>query len=384
MLAALLLVSMVPTAMAYTATRPGTADADGNYYTTNIKHTLSLTDMMTELEDGITITYKFAVVENSLDVLLPEEGFKNQSQAVTGAPTIADIVYNQDTSFGTTASNEQPLTINWKNVSIMEPGLYTWKVTKSVETTGTTDSPSNSENDNGFYIWAYAAIDSGTLKVMNTGLARSVSGSTLSDKDNLEDQYPEKKVSLSVGKNVSGTMASTEQYFKFSITLNTVASETPYTITYTQNGVNSTDYSVPATAYHDEQTDNPASVTVTTTPTTVTMWLKHGQVATINGLPYGSSYTILEGDDTLTYSDFTISATINESGDQTDVSNVASTRTVSDNYLTRDTTVTYTNTKNATVPTGITLNTAAPMAGILLAISLLGILFIGKRKEYAA
>lgn len=44
----------------------------------------------------------------------------------------------------------------------------------------------------------------------------------------------------------------------------------------------------------------------------------------------------------------------------------------------------YTNDKPFTVPTGISLHTAAPVMGILLAMSLLAILFVGKRKEYVA
>ena len=54
--------------------------------------------------------------------------------------------------------------------------------------------------------------------------------------------------------------------------------------------------------------------------------------------------------------------------------------TASDTALTASTTVAFTNDKQAVVPTGVVLNTSAPLMGLLLAAALLLMINAGKRK----
>jgi hypothetical protein len=58
--------------------------------------------------------------------------------------------------------------------------------------------------------------------------------------------------------------------------------------------------------------------------------------------------------------------------------------TVSDTAMITSTQISYTNEKNTTVPTGIELETAAPIVGMILAMAMLALLFVGKRKEEIA
>ncbi len=358
LVALMLLVAMLPTsAMAYTAVTPGN---------TNVTHTLSLSGLMTELEDGVSITYSFTVDSQQASVVWPEGGYKTPSMAVTGAPSISSITYDGATAFAA-ASKETPLVIDWSNVKIMEPGLYTWKVTKTCAVDGTTMTASNDKAT--FYVYALATLNGGNLAATATGISGAADVS--SDKGNLNDQFPEKKVNLTVKKLVTGTMASVNQYFQFDITLNTLKGD--YAIDVIETLDNN--------AYNDQTgTTNPQTVTVSEdhTKTTVTVWLKAGQTATIKDLPYGTGYNIVESGN----EGFDVSADVE--GD-TDCDNTAATDSVvSDPSLATDTIVTYTNEKNAPTPTGVILNTAAPVMGILLALSLLAVLYIGKRKEYQA
>lgn len=351
----MLLMAMLPTsAMAYEAVTP---------VSSNVTHTLTLTGLEGKLAPGVKITYNFKV-EQQAAVVLPEGGYKNISLAVTGAPSIASIVYDENTAFESTKRTED-LDIKWENVKFMEPGVYTWKVTKEVVAEGTNQSPSNHKGT--FYVYAIVKVNGNNLSVSSTGI--SGNANINGDKDNLSDQYPEKKVNLTIEKQVAGSMASENQYFQFEIELTTLPGE--YAIEVVEE--------VKATAYNQTATTNPNVVKVLSagTGTKVTVWLKATQTAKIVGLPYGTSYTIVESGN----EGFEVSATV--VGDESCTNDAANNYKVTDEALSMDTTVTYTNTKDPIVPAGIVLETAAPMMGILLAMSMLAVLYIGKRKESA-
>lgn len=108
---------------------------------------------------------------------------------------------------------------------------------------------------------------------------------TSTTKGELTDTYPAKKVDLSVSKTVSGYQGSKDQYFKFTINLTT-----PTTSTTRTCRISGADTTVPQTAYNSSTT-NPGSVTLPTTGS-IDVWLKHGQTVKIEGLPYGTAYSI--------------------------------------------------------------------------------------------
>ena len=357
LLAALMLIVMLlpATAMAYEAVTPSAT----------LNHTLELTNIAESTLDG-TITYSFSVGSVATE---PASAFADLSKAVTGAPTISDLIYYSSDNF-TDRKCTKVLPIDLSSVSFMEPGVYKWPVKKTVKKIGTDKDPSN--NAETFYLYVYVTDTNGALST-SVIMTTEASGDaiTTENKGDLNDSYPARTVNLSIAKNVTGNQGSKDQYFKFDVQLSAPAGTAEKT--YIISGL---DEKLPESAYIQSNTDitNPASVTlIGDTAKTVTLWMKHDKTAIITDLTYGTSYTITETAEGYEASYSCTEGTTTTSGTGT---------SVSDTSIQADTTVTFTNNKSITVPTGITLNTAAPVMGILLAMSLLAVLYIGKRKEY--
>jgi len=384
--ALMLLVAMIPTsAMAYTAPVLGTSSFD---------HKLELTYSSTQFDDeDVVIVYKYTVgaaqqlTQTGVDGMGKPE-FKADpasSYAVSGAPAIIGnysdsasnsyyVKFDNNSSFdASTKTATEKVTIDWSNVYITEPGFYIWEMTKSFdESLSNLPTARPSEDRESFYLYAIVTRNNNDTLAATYGLSTDANLKTKGG--NVDDQYPAKKVSLEIEKQISGNMASAEQYFPFEISI-TSTPNTTYTIT------GNIDESVPDNAYNTKVPAIEKTIAVGADGVgSATIWLRAGQTAKIDGLPYGSSYTVVEGGN----DGFEVTAIIREGDSSPDLSNVGNDKTVTDDSLTSDTTIIYTNKKEATVPTGVVLNTAAPMAGILLALSLLAVLFIGKRKEYQA
>ncbi|MBE5795667.1 MAG: hypothetical protein E7323_13415 [Clostridiales bacterium] len=331
---------------------------------------LTVTHTMTLTEEGASelpynITYTFGVTDTA-DVMLPT-GLVDKELAVTGKPVIGNVVFGPADTF-TDGIKTKTLEIDWSGVSIKEPGVYRWKVTKGVVNTSTTDEPTNKKEET--YLYVYATDNAGTLVISGVYLTTDAANSEASQKGNFGDEYPAKTIDLTISKNVSGNYASKDQYFMFSLSLTAPsgAAEKTYTIEGVQQNV-------PATAYHQAKT-NVTSIKLEGGKTeTVTLWMKHGQMAKISDLLFGTGYSVTEAQEES--AGYEVTATV--TGDEATNSGA----TVTDNSLEKSTTVAYTNTKEATVPTGIDLQTGAPIMGLLMAASMLLMLFIGKRKEAA-
>lgn len=373
LVALMLLVAMLPTsAMAYTA--PTLAE-------TPFEHTLALTYALDEFDsDDVVIGYKYTVGDVQAMNYTDENNYEFvAAKGVTGSPSIIGnyesagykgyVVFDKDSVFDANKVSTVEVKINWDNVQITEPGIYVWPLTKALDTTITSTGAGNAtDKDTERYLYVIVTRDGNALSARHG----------ISDVENLNnkggdvaDQYPVDTVNLEIKKEISGNMASANQYFRFDITIKTTPGE--YSIT---NIKSQTDPNV----YDGVQTNDTLVEVLSTGTGTATIWLKAGESAKIENLPYGSQYTIVETGN----NGYQVAATMSGNDTSPDTSKVNEDYTVSDNNLTADATVTYTNTKNATTPTGVVLNTAAPVMGILLALSLLAVLFIGKRKEYQA
>ena len=364
LLAALMLVVMLlpATAMAaYEATKP-----ENNALTVN--HTLTLSDQSLN-SLPYTIEYTFSVDDV---VIVQPTDIVNPNLAVTGKPSIAPITYGpEDTLDTATRTFQKTLSIDWSNVQIKEPGVYRWAVNQKCTDGDPNQNASN--NSSRTYLYAYATDNAGALTIDQFGMTTD---EALNVKDsNMEEQYPANQVNLSIKKLVTGTQASKDQYFKFTLNLTF-----PTTISATYNIAAATgstyDLTVPATAYTNA-TNNPHQIVVNSSSSaTVDLWLKDGQTVVISGLMYGTGYTIVESSN-----GYTVDSIV-QTDTQSGATLTTTTATATDSSMINNNTITYTNKKDAVIPTGITLNTAAPVMGILLAMSLLAVLYIGKRKEY--
>ncbi len=369
LLAAMMLLAMMPAAMAtsaYTPVTPGQNSQPG----LNLDHILTLKDGLSELFYEITYTFTTGNVGTTT------EGIKNLSAAVEGTPKIAAIVYspddtkNSDVYNAVSKSYTKPMLVDWSGVSIKEPGVYYWPITKKVEDTDTIEDATNNIKD--LYLYVVATDNGGTLTInsvfLSTVAPDSLAGTNT--KGNIGEAYPAQAVSLTLSKTVSGSQGSKDQYFKFQITLSSPANAPEMKYKFTGDY----DIAVPATAYNTAQA-NP--VFVTANGGYITLWLKHGQSVTINNMLSGTSCTIIESDN----EGYSVENSVT-------VGSSSATKTegsqVSIASITASTTVAYTNTKEPQIPTGIELETAAPIVGMILAMAMLALLFVGKRKEEIA
>ncbi|MBQ8974623.1 MAG: hypothetical protein IJ072_02730, partial [Oscillospiraceae bacterium] len=85
-------------------------------------------------------------------------------------------------------------------------------------------------------------------------------------------------------------------------------------------------------------------------------WMQHGQSIVLTGLPKNAKYTVVE--DNL---DYAVSTSVTE-GSAAAVTGTSA--TVTDDDITADTTVAYTNTRSGVIPTGVIL-AVAPFAGVV-------------------
>lgn len=386
-LIALLMAILMATAMLSTAMADGeTGNTTTSGYTpicpenfeTTYTHTLQLTGGLTKIE-AYVIDYTFEVSEKA--TIMQPSGIVNPSLAVEGAPSIRPIQYGPATSFssGSVPSATTNLDIDWSKVLIKEPGVYRWTVTKKWSDTDETQNATNEKST--FYLYVYATDKDGTLAgtmglTVNPDLDSTEEEIEISGhKSNLEDQYPSSQVKLSITKNVKGTQASRNKYFKYTIQLTPPAGSGSKE--YTVQGVDTT---IPQSAYNSNEFTYVNKVTLTAGETAeIDVWLKHGQTAVIEGMPYGTLYNITEATDGY-FASIVVAGDSEQtiSGDAEDEKkgkfNVSDT-------LVSDQRVTYTNEKNATVPTGIDLQTSAPIFGLLMAMAMMFMAFAGKRKE---
>ena len=109
-------------------------------------------------------------------------------------------------------------------------------------------------------------------------------------------------------------------------------------------------------------------------------WLKHGQSVTIKDLIYGSNYTITEGmyNNTTGYNDgYSVAVDVTQGADSNHYDN----QNTVNGKLEETATAAYTNHKDAITPTGISLQSGVAFFGFALAMGMMVLLFVGKRKE---
>ena len=356
--AVMLLCAMLPTVLAeetdsfvsvYTPVTPAAS---------TVKHTMTLTKA--ELQNlPYNVTYTFAV--GNAKVVQPAD-IKVTDMAVTGVPVIAPLEYTPADDFVDGACTKT-LQIDWRGVTIKEPGVYVWEVTKSMSEEEKNDDDVPTNQNPKLYLYVYVTDNNG-LSIRSYGLTQDAD---LNTKGDLADQYPVQTLNLSINKTVAGTMASRDQYFKYTVELTGPSADvnTVYEIV-------GLDPVVPVNAYNPSVITNATIIEMVGGKGKVDLWLKHGQTAVIKDLLSGTNYTISE-----TVPDgYTATSVI--TGDTTGTQ--AGGATASDSSLQSTSIVAFTNTKEATVPTGVILNSGAPIMGLLLAAALLLVVNAGKRK----
>lgn len=188
---------------------------------------------------------------------------------------------------------------------------------------------------------------------------------------------------LTLKKKVSGNQASRAEYFEFTVTLSGVNAGTVYTVDLTNAEA--------APTVDGEEKTNAAVITVPDDATEVTAvyWLQGGQFVVIQGLATGTKYEIGENSETLNKegytTDITTDATAENGKDSDAVTTIDSdNRKIADTGtgLTTDIEITFTNSKNSVIPTGVIMKVAPfVIAGVVVIAAAAVLIVRAKRRD---
>lgn len=364
LLTVVMMASMMVPAMAEEDTTVGGYEAATPENTT-ITHKLKLTD---ENATGLEYDIQYTFTVDDPTYLAPNGEFTTAPEnSVEKNPSIEGIVYGPTDKFTDADMTEfKTLTVDWSEVKITQPGIYRWEVTQHVTENAPQDASGNNVK---FYLFVYATDNNGKL---DTSVLMSKSEVVTAGNKTVElpETYPAKTVDLEIIKQVTGNQGSKEQYFPFTVKLTAPAGVTNALFKYTLTG--SFDEKVPETSYHGPKT-NLKEIEVKNGYVEFVVWLKDGQSVKINDIIYNTAYEITEaGND-----GYGVSAVVSGG----DVTGTYAAMKTTDDGLIDNATVTYTNTKSTEVPTGISLQTGVAFFGFVLAMGMMVLMFVGKRKE---
>lgn len=313
------------------------------------------------------------------------------NQDVTVGATGDKVTENDKEKYATTSFN-----IDFSGVTFPGPGVYRYKLTELAPTA--TDGITYDAGNNGtvYYIDVYVEYEKTTVSDGNATWANDLSIANIVVTKNTANQIVDDQTSVTGKVNASGTGGTSEgdfnnklntydlevqkvvtgnqgerdKYFKFTVSISNALAGT-YDIVYEKGNT-----------YSSDGSGNPTTITIADGQTSVSnieIWLKTGESFKITNLPYGASYTIAEPG-TAGYT-----TTIGVAGDtdasKTEANTAGERSSVSDTSMTDDTTVTFTNDRTGTIPTGI-LMTIAPFAALML-IGFVGIIFVMLKKKSA-
>lgn len=306
--------------------------------------------------------------------------FTPDDTTTSGTPT------NSDDTTQKYATKE--MTVDFSGISFTAPGIYRYIITETASTASGITNDAVSTRTLDVYVQYKNTAESGQDPVYsNTEL--EVSHYVLHE--GLEDpaaQGEEKSdgftntyttYDLTLAKTVTGNQGDRDKFFKFTVTISNAVPGTVYDVTIpttdapTQNDLEQGD-SIDNVNL-DKLTVGSAQAPETTGSVTATYYIKHNQSIVIQGLTSDTAYTITETD--YSTDGYTTTFAI-DSG-----SAVTSNATPSENNTmnSSDHTVTFTNTKNGTVPTGILLETAPYLILGAVVVAGLVVLFATRRRR---
>ncbi len=233
-------------------------------------------------------------------------------------------------------------------------------------------------------------------------IATATMGTKITD---YADEYDPEVKNLTIGKNVSGSLGDYDRYFRFDVTLygfgDGFNDDMLQALLDHGNLVPDGDDSVrtvTAAKYENEKSDNKfvgfsnldkedyVTNVVQSSSVTFTFWLKNGETIMIQNIPdYVTSYYVEEiGGNDFFYEGYSVSYVINEvvggvdqlveEGETYEISNAS----WDDTY---DQTVTVTNERDVNTPTGVSLQVAAPIAGVVIALGLGAVVLLGRKRR---
>ena len=262
--------------------------------------------------------------------------------------------------------------VDFSKVSFSEPGVFRWKITEeAVQAPGITNDAELTR-----YLDVYVIDQEGTLVVQGYVLHKDAAFTPLTQGTTAEptagksigfiNQY--ETYDLTLSKTVTGNQGSRDQYFKFTVALNSGTKGTVFDV-----DLSKADAVTGTNPYSPEAHKNPASLTTNAEgKVEATFWLQHGQTIRILGMPKGTSYTITED--------------AGEYRPQVKLTEGKESRTIKkavaeDTSMEADTTAAFTNDKTGIIPTGLQTHLTLYLG--IMGAGLLGLVWFFLRRVHA-
>ena len=357
-----------------------TALADGvTGGTVNLKITL-LMDQQAAVPD-VTFSYTLASgdpVPSSGTELPIQSGPSGAALQGGGSVTFSSGDATAET--GNKKAAEKTLTVDFSGVTFPDTGVYRYVVTAAPSTVAGVETDADSRR---YIDIAVENNDSGALQIASTVVRRASDSAKSEGFTNYCSTD-----ALTVAKQVTGNQASKRKYFQFTVTVlpdSTSATEIPDDTRFGVTG--SFDRSVAKTAATVYETDamNAANadelsvdggnsyVTYAQLKNGKVFYLRHGQNVVISDIPEGYGYSVTEVPE-----DYTVNA-VQVAGDQTGYTRSGA--LVTDDTLTAYTTLTYTNSRSAPVPTGVGVAIVVPALLVLGGLMGVGTIVVRRNKR---
>lgn len=324
----------------------------------------------------------------------------NDTSRVEGTPTIGTAVFtNTDTKYDTaqnlvstgiqvTTDAKDPVTleegqsyakhdvtVDFKDVTFKEPGIYRYEITETADGTGTVTNDADAKR----IMDVYVIDENGTLKVQgyvlhkNDGVVKQDGTSATGKAEGYVNKMDAKDVM--VEKKVTGNQASHDEYFKITLKIDKALPNTTYTVDLTKADATTTTNGANTTAHTNAETittDNDGKANVD-------YWLQHGQSIIVRSMNIGATYEMNED-----------KTAMNKEGY---VATITSTDTAGDTIANEDykvsgkiektdadqINISFSNERSGVIPTGVVM-TVAPFAAVTL-LGAAGMVTIKMRKK---
>jgi len=246
---------------------------------------------------------------------------------------------------------ESGVIVNPDLTKFARPGIYRYVVEESVVGTEVGFTTDDSK-----YLDVYVINGTNGLEVASYVLYEvNEDGAEATPKtDRFVNEYD--TFDLTLTKNVNGNWGDKGKYFEFTVTLKV-------------NGANDDTYNVSLPSSENSENNTTTSLKISNGTVTAKFYLKNGQAVTINDIPKGATYEIVETAVTGYTTDNNI---IPEEG----TNELTATGTVGDDNVS----VVYTNTNDKEPATGIIL-TFAPYVLMVLGAAVIGFVFLRRRQR---
>lgn len=334
--------------------------------------------MATEAADGVKFT-KAINMAAAADGTVPSATYSytvraGEAKAATatspaikaglGTPTIANVVFTPKDAVSDSKVSKD-VTVNFSGITFPTAGIYRYVITE----TNPTVAGLETGDANTIYLDVYVTNVAGGRAITYYQMSTSDAAPTYAQDNNKAPTYNAKftedtdtytTYTLTVTKNVEGTMADMTQKFSIDVDFTGLSEGTKVKVDGVQTADGASD----------------------TGALSVNKSLGDNESMTITGVPADAVYTVVEN--IAKTEGYTTTATVQQGTGTATTANVTvadTTQTVAQQTMGKnDNTVTVINTKNAVNPTGVILN-VAPYA-LMVVIALAGVVvFLRKRVE---